>query len=125
MANFMTDREWETAEKFDGVLKTLKWKELEQKKRFCLLSIEEKLETGLKFDTFILHFTDRDGKVYMCYAPSHFIREIRRNRQSNWRPFFISHGIVERRQSLAAHFEISYKEENKSWDIFNHESSTE
>ena len=125
MDNFMTEDEWNASEKFNGMQATLKWKELEEKKRFCLISIEEKLETRLKFETFILHFTDKEGKAYKCYSPSHFIKEIRRNRQQNWRPFFVSHGIVDKGAHAIAQFEITYKEETKNWDIFEHEPSVE
>ena len=118
MAGFLTDAEWESSDKFDGTSPIPKWKEIPEKILFCLNVIEQKQVPGLKFETFILNFTDKQGEEYRVYAPSHFIKQIRKNRQRNMRPYFISHGTVEKAASTIASFELTYKVERKTWDIF-------
>lgn len=118
MAEFLSENEWNNSERFDGTNPILKWAQIPQKIIFCLVSIEQKINTGLKFETYILHFTDKSDKVFKVYAPSHFIAQIRRNRCMNMRPYFISHGQVNRGDHPIASFEISYKAENKKWEIF-------
>lgn len=115
----MTEAEWKKGEKFDGTDPILKWFQIEQKKCFCVQSIELKLNTGLKFETYIIHYTDSNNDVYKCYAPSHFIKQIRKNRQQNMRPYFVSHGTVERGNNTIAQFEISYKQLKKEWSLFD------
>ena len=123
MANFITEDEWNNYERFNGLEPTLKWRQIEQMKKFCLLSIQELQLPGKSYDTFILHFVDEEEKKYQCYAPSHFIKEIRRRRLPNYRPFFISHGTQERGGKTIAQFEICYKSEDKEWDLFCHEEN--
>ena len=118
MAGFLTDSEWRSSDKFDGTDPILKWKDVAQKIIFCLVSIEQKINLGLKFDTYILHYTDKEDKAYNVYAPSHFIAQIRRNREMTMRPYFVSHGLIERGGNAIASFEISYKSENKIFPIF-------
>ena len=118
MEAFMTEAEWKKGVKYDGTDPILKWSQIEQKRRFCVQSIEQKVNTGLKFDSFIIHFTDDDNETHKCYAPSHFISQIRRNRQRNMRPYFVSHGMLERGPHTVAQFEITYKQLNKEWALF-------
>ncbi len=115
---FLTESEWEKSDHFDGTDPILKWKDVPQKIIFCLLSIEQKINPGLKFESFILHFSDIKDKSFKVYAPSHFIGQIRRNRTMTLRPYFVSHGLVDRGGNAIASFEISYKDTNKNFPIF-------
>ena len=115
---FVTDGEWNVGEKYDGTDPILKWKDVPQKFVFSLVSIEEKSNTDFKFDTFILHFVDKENEAYKAFAPAHFIKQIRKNRQMNQRPFFCSHGTVEKGNHTVASFELMYRDTHKEWDIF-------
>ena len=117
--DFMTPQEWSQNEKYDGSQGVLKWKDVEQEKVFCVLSIEQKSIPGLGFDTFILHFVDDKNNFSKCFAPSHFIQQIQRNREKNFRPYFVSYGFTENGRKIAK-FEISYKNLAKSFEIFEH-----
>ena len=113
----MTAQEWSQNEKYDGSEGVLKWKDVEQEKVFCVLSIEQKSIPGLGFDTYILQFVDEKNNIFKCFAPSHFIQQIRRNREKNFRPYFVSYGFTENGRKMAK-FEISYKDLTKSFEIF-------
>ena len=117
--NFITNKEWESCAKFDGSDPILKWKDVPEKEIFCVVSIEQKLNTGQKFETYILHFMDRNEESFKVFCPAHFVKQIRKNRQQNERPYFVSHGLITRRTGSVASFEISYKKENEMWDIFD------
>ena len=120
ITDFMSEHEWSEAEAFNGLERTLKWGEIEENKRFCLNYIEQ-LENS-KYDTYILHYTDQDGNVFKAYSPSHFIKEIRKRREPNMRPYFVSYGSRETGSGRhMANFEIRYRIVNKSWDIFHDE----
>jgi len=125
MEKFMSANEWEEGEKFDGREPILRWKDLEEKKLFCLTSIENKTNPTQKFETYILHFTDRAEESYKAFCPSHFLKQIRRNRELNMRPYFVSHGLFEKGGNSIAQFEITYKAENKTWDLFDHHDPNE
>ena len=118
----MTDDEWGGSKKFDGRNLILKWGEVEQMKRFSVISIEE--NSGRNFQSYIIHFADKDDQLFKCYAPSHFIKLIRANRQMDFRPYFISHGHVEVGNKQIAKFEITYKKLDKSFDLFVHDGSS-
>ena len=117
MASFVSNAEWEQGEKFDGSDPILKWKEVQQKTIFSLISIEKMKSSP--FESYILHCTDKGGEEYKIFAPSHFVKQIRKNRKTNARAFFCSHGLVQRGTNLIASFEIIYREENKVWNIFD------
>ena len=116
---FLTEKEWENNEKYDGSDPILKWRDVPEKTIFCVVSIEHKITTNQKFDTYVLHFTDKDDNSYKVFCPSHFIKTIRKNRKQNERPYFCSHGLIRRNNNSIASFEISYKKEDKMWDIFD------
>ena len=78
--------------------------------------IEEKKDS--KFQSYVLHFCDRNEVEYQCFAPSHFIKEIRRRRESNARPYFTSFGTIEYKNKQIAKFEVTYKIEQQHWNIF-------
>ena len=115
MAFFTTD-EWSQVKKYDGLTNTLKWGDVPQERIFLLISIEKK--ENAKFDTHILHFVDAKEEEFHAYAPSHFLRSIRKTRTKNQRPYFVSHGTIKKGDGTMASFEISYKDENKAFDIF-------
>ncbi len=113
---FLTQSEWDNSDHFDGTDPIMKWQDVPQKTIFCVLSIEPK--TGLKFESYIIHFSDIKDKSFKVYAPSHFISQIRRNRTANLRPYFVSHGLVDRGGNQIASFEISYKQTSKKFPVF-------
>ena len=115
---FLTQAEWENSDHYDGTDPILKWRDVPQKIIFCLLSIEQKINPGLKFESYILHFSDIKDTSFKVYAPSHFIAQIRRNRSMALRPYFVSHGMVDRGGNAIASFEISYKVTSKNFPIF-------
>ena len=121
MESFITDTEWACCDKFDGRNPILKWAEVEQMKRFSVISIEE--NPGRSFQSYIIHFADMDDNPFKCYAPSHFIKQIRANRQMDFRPYFVSCGHVEVGNKQIAKFEIVYKKLDKSFDLFVHNAS--
>ena len=118
MAGFLTESEWLSNERYDGTDPIMKWRDVPQKIIFCVVSIEQKINPGLKFESYIIHFTDIKDKSYKVYAPSHFISQIRRNRSMALRSYFVSHGMADRGGNLIASFEISYKATNKNFLIF-------
>ena len=113
---FFTAAEWAKAEKSDGLTTILKWPEVPQKKIFLVVSIEKK--EGTKFDTHILHFMDDKEETFCVFCPTHFLNHIRSTRRTDERPYFISYGTVRRGNNTIASFEISYKAEHKSFEIF-------
>jgi len=114
--DFITQEQWDASNKFDGTERILKWVEVPLHTIFCVNIIEEKKDT--KFQSYVLHFCDRNEVEYQCFAPSHFIKEIRKRRESNARPYFTSFGTIEHKNKQIAKFEISYKIEQKHWNIF-------
>lgn len=72
-----------------------------------------------KYNSFLLNFVDDSGTSYQAYAPSHFVKQIRKNRKNFHRPYFVSHGHIQRGESRMASFEIHYKVENKTFAIFD------
>ena len=114
--DFITQEQWDASSKFDGTERILKWVEVPLHTIFCVNIIEEKKDT--KFQSYVLHFCDRNEVEYQCFAPSHFIKEIRKRRESNARPYFTSFGTIEHKNKRIAKFEISYKIEQKHWNIF-------
>ena len=114
---FFSNAEWLSMDKYDGMNLLLKWLEVPTGIIFHLNSIEKKEK--YKFETYILHFTDDEGLAYQAYAPSHFIKQIRKNRTKNQRPYFVSHGVVSRGETRMASFEICYKTENKVFPLFD------
>ena len=114
--DFITKDQWDSYEKYDGTDQILKWIEVPQNIIFCIDMIEDKKD--LKFQSHIIHFCDKDNNTYRVFAPSHFIKEIRRRRAINARPYFCSYGLIEYANRKIAKFEISFKEENKNWSIF-------
>ena len=118
METFMNDSEWENCDKFDGREAILHWSDVEQLKRFMVLSIQIKQLPGKSFKSHIMTFCDNKEKTYKVWCPSHFIKQIRKNRETNFRPYFVSHGCTENGAKSIAKFEITYKKLEKSWDIF-------
>ena len=116
LQDFITEDQWNSANKFDGSENILKWAEVPTETIFFLSIIEEKQDS--KFPSFVLHFCDKNEISYRCFAPSHFIKEIRRRRETDARPYFCSYGTIEHNGKNIAKFEISYKKEGKSWNIF-------
>ena len=113
---FFTKEEWSNFEKHDGLNLILKWCVIPEKIIFSLTSIQ--IMENSKYNTYLLNFLDDQGNIYQAYSPAHFVKQIRRNRKSFQRPYFLSHGLIQRGDSKIAHFEIFYKEENKSFAIF-------
>ena len=114
---FISHAEWDTSEKFDGTEKILRWADAPQDTIFLLEMIEERKDQ--KFLSYILHFCDRNDLSYRCFAPSHFIKEIRRHRATNAQPFFVSLGTMEHKNHEIAKFNISYKIKEIEWDLFH------
>ena len=121
METFMNDSEWQSSEKFVGRIEILHWAEVEEQKRFMVLSIQEKQLQGKSFKSHILTYCDQDEQFFKVWCPSHFVKQIRKNRQPNHRPYFVSHGLRENGASKTANFEITYKPVDKKWDIFTEE----
>ena len=122
--DFISLEKWSTLDKFDGADAILKWKEVPVEKLFCLDLIEG--ITTPKHDSYILHFLDSGHELRKCWGPAHFVKEIRRNRMPNQRPYFISHGTIERIEGrVIAKFEISYIDVNKTWDLFQNDPPSE
>ena len=115
--NFITESEWSAAEKFNGSDPIMRWRDVPEKEIFYVTSIEQK--ENPKFETHILHFMNKKEENFKVFCPSHFVAQIRRNRKQNERPYFVSHGLVTRRGSSIASFEISYKKESKNWELFD------
>ena len=113
--DFITKAEWNSFEAFDGTEGILNWKDIPQDIIYYLM-IEQKKDS--KYQSYVLHFSDNDGITYSAYAPSHFIKEIRKQRETNARPYFCSYGTVQHRDKQIAKFEIKFKTENNYWDIF-------
>ena len=118
METFMNDSEWENCDKFDGRETILHWSDVEQLKRFMVLSIQIKQLPGKSFKSYIMTFCDNKETTFKVWCPSHFIKQIRKNRETNFRPYFVSHGRTENGATSIAKFEITYKKLEKSWDIF-------
>ena len=116
LQDFITEDQWNSSDRFDGKERILKWSEVPTNTIFCLNLIEQKQDS--KFDSFVLHLCDINEFSYSCFAPSHFIKDIRRRRQTDARPYFCSYGTIEYAGKNIAKFEISYKKEGKSWSIF-------
>ena len=121
METFMNDSEWQSSEKFVGRIEILHWAEVEEQKRFMVLSIQEKQLQGKSFKSHILTYCDQDEQFFKVWCPAHFVKQIRKNRQPNHRPYFVSHGLRENGASKTANFEITYKPIDKNWDIFTEE----
>ena len=115
-SDFITQDQWDTSEKYDGSDHILKWSDVPQHIIFFLHMIEDKQD--MKFKSYILHFSDRNEIMHRAFAPSHFVKEIRRRREPDTRPYFVSHGLVEVGNKNIAKFEISFKKEDKTWNIF-------
>ena len=113
---FISYAEWENCAKYDGSDKILKWSEIPEDTIFFLELVEECKVS--KFQSFILHFCDRNELPYRAWAPSHFVKELRRRRALNTQPYFVSYGTVEYKNKDIAKFEITYKTTSKEWDIF-------
>ena len=114
--DFISHAEWAKIEKYDGTDQILKWSDVPQDTIFFLETIEERKDP--RFHSYVLHFYDRNDLSYQAYAPSHFIKEIRKRRAINAQPYFVSLGTVEYNNKQIAKFNISYKVMNKEWDIF-------
>ena len=114
---FFTKDEWNSFEKYNGQNEILRWAEVPQKIIFFLTSIQE-VENS-KYNSYTLIFKDDKGVSYQAFAPSHFISEIRKNRKNFHRPYFVSHGLIDRGDNKIANFEIHYKIENKTFSIFD------
>ena len=121
METFMNDSEWQSSEKFVGRIEILHWAEVEEQKRFMVLSIQEKQLQGKSFKSHILTYCDQEEQFFKVRCPAHFVKQIRKNRQPNHRPYFVSHGLRENGASKTANFEITYKPVDKKWDIFTEE----
>ena len=113
----MDDSEWETNEQFTGREPILKWHEVEESKRFMVLSIQI-LKTNQSFKSYVMTYTDKDENLFKVWCPSHFVKQLQRNRKANFRPYFVSHGKTDTGSKSVAQFEIAYKIVDKSWDIF-------
>ena len=121
MEAFMNDSEWQSSEKFVDRVEILPWSEVEELKRYMVLSIQIKQLPGKSFKSYIMTYCDQDEQFFKVWCPSHFVKQIRKNRQTNFRPYFVSHGHHENGNSKTANFEISYKPVEKNWDIFTEE----
>ena len=64
--------------------------------------IEDKKD--LKYQSHILHFCDRNDIRYCAFAPSNFIKEIRRRCKADARPYFCSYGTIEYDSKQIAEF---------------------
>ena len=122
MEAFMSDSEWASGDKFDGRDSIMHWSEVEQMKRFMVISIQIKQMPGKSFKSYIMTFCDSEEKFYKVWCPSHFVKLLRKNRQPHFRPYFVSHGLSDNGAKAVANFEITYKEVDKSWDIFTEEN---
>ena len=111
---FFTPEEWKNAKKSNGSI--MKWIDIPQEQIFCLISMEKK--ENMKYETYILNFVDDQQEEYSCYCPSHFLRHIRKTRSRCDRPYFVSYGMCKKGDFSMASFEVSYKEEQKAFDIF-------
>ena len=88
--------------------------EVPEKTIFMVMSIEKK--DSAKYKTYILNFVDALDE---CYQVLHiFLEQIEKNRGKNQRPYFVSHRMTKRGENTVASFEIAYKKENKSFDVF-------
>ena len=72
------------------------------------------------FESVIIHYADKGGKLHKVFSPSHFLRDITSKRLPNYRPYFLSHGMQNRNGKTVANFEIVYQEEEEDFDIFDH-----
>lgn len=115
-ADFITQDQWASSEKYDGSDRILKWNEIPLHTIFFLHMVEDKKD--MKFQSYVLHFSDRNEIMYRAFAPSHFIKEIRRRREPDTRPYFVSYGLIEAGNKHIAKFEITFKKEHKAWNIF-------
>ena len=114
--DFITKAEWNSFEAFDGTEGTLHCKDIPQDIIYYLIMIEQKKDS--KYQSYVLHFSDKDGITYRAFAPSHFIKEIWKQHETNAHPYFCSYGTVEHKDKQIAKFELKFKMENKNWDIF-------
>lgn len=114
---FISPSEWETSEKYNGTEEIMRWADVPQDTIFFLEFIEDLKDQ--QFQSFILNFCDINDLSYRCYAPSHFIKEIRRRRATNMQPYFVSFGTVEYKNKKIANFNISYKIKEKEWELFH------
>ena len=67
--------------------------------------------------THVIHFMEAQEEDYQTFWPSHFFKQIRKDHGRDQRPYF-SHGTIQRRGNTLASFELLYKTEDKSFDIF-------
>jgi len=120
----MSEHEWTCSEKHDGRDPILKWKEVPILQRFSIISIKEKKQLAQNFQSYIVRYVDKDDQIFKCYGPAHFIKEIRKHREMNFRPYFISHGTVEYGSREIAKFEIVYKKLDKEFEIFEQDDTS-
>ena len=121
---FLTEAEWNTGEKYNGLTTILKWGEVPEKKIFSVILIKKKENS--RYDQHI-HFMDTQEEGYQALCPSHFVKQRCKNRGRNQRPYFISHSRIQHGDTTMASFELYYttmalfelyKTEDKSFDIF-------
>ena len=113
---FLTEAEWNAGEEYNGLKTILKWGEVPEKKIFLVILIEKK--ENLRYHMHVIHFMDAQEEGHQAFCPSHFLKQIRKNCGKNQRPHFISHGMIQGGENTMASFELLYKAENKSFDIF-------
>ena len=122
ISDFISDDAWDQAEKSIGAVESAKkWIEVPQKEKFYVKYIEQFQLPNKSFETVIIHYISKDGKQSKVFSPTHFVKDIRSKRLPNYRPYFVSHGMQDRKNGkTVANFEIVYKEENEAFDIFDY-----
>ena len=117
MERFLNQTEWDKAVKTDGRDTIQKWVDVPEKEVFRVVLLEQKLNQN--FESYVLHYSDKDENLYKVFAPSHFIADIKRNRSMSTRPYFVSHGMRQVGTRNVAQFEITYANTGKNFEIFN------
>ena len=78
MEAFMNDSEWQSSEKFVGRVDIQNWSEVEELKRYMVLSIQIKQLPGKSFKSYIMTYCDQDEQFFKVWCPSHFVKQIRK-----------------------------------------------
>ena len=113
---FITVEEWNKSTKFDGTHQILKWDEVEQDTVFQLSAIQTVENT--RFTSHVLHYTNRLGEEFKCFAPTHMIKEILRRRKDNMMPYFVSYGHIMAGSKKIAKFDLTFTEEPNTFVLF-------
>ena len=117
MERFLDQSEWNESIKTDGRELIQKWADVPQKQVFRVVLLEQKVNHN--FESYVLHYSDKNENLYKVFAPSHFIEDIKRHRSMSTRPYFVSHGMRQVGTRNVAQFVIPYPNTGKLLEIFN------